>query len=92
MPYINERGEIMESRPLWRIGTITDFFQGLARMVTLFFQTLFMMDSDSSSRSSSSRLGGPNGRRSPGQQPRRRLAGFGNLDSGTMNCSIPGGG
>ncbi|XP_049274608.1 selenoprotein K isoform X2 [Rhipicephalus sanguineus] len=92
MPYINERGEIMESRPLWRIGTITDFFQGLARMVTLLINSAFQMDSDSSSRSSSSRLGGPSGRRSPGQQPRRRLAGFGNLDSGTMNCSIPGGG
>ncbi|KAL3214993.1 hypothetical protein MRX96_034360 [Rhipicephalus microplus] len=79
MPYINERGEIMESRPLWRIGTITNFFQGLARMVTLF-------------RSSLSSLGGPNVRRSPGQQPRRRLAGFRNLDSGTMNCFISGGG
>ncbi|XP_049527410.1 selenoprotein K-like [Dermacentor silvarum] len=92
MPYINERGEIMESRPLWRIGTIADFFQGFARMVALFFQTLFMMDSDSSSRSSSSRPGGTNARRPPGPQPRRRLGGFGNLDSGTMNCSIPGGG
>ncbi|XP_037291586.2 selenoprotein K isoform X1 [Rhipicephalus microplus] len=88
MPYINERGEIMESRPLWRIGTITDFFQGLARMVTLFFQTLFMMDSDNSSRSSLSSRGGPNVRRSPGQQPRRRLAGFRNLDSGRMKTKV----
>ncbi|XP_075734778.1 uncharacterized protein LOC119187548 isoform X3 [Rhipicephalus microplus] len=44
MPYINERGEIMESRPLWRIGTITDFFQGLARMVTLLWILIIQVD------------------------------------------------
>ncbi|XP_077537530.1 uncharacterized protein LOC144149746 [Haemaphysalis longicornis] len=93
MPYINERGEILESRPLWRIGTITEFFQGLARMVTLFFQTLFMMDSESSNRSSSSRSGGANGRGPPRPPPRRpRISGFGNTTQGSINCSIPGGG
>uniref|UniRef100_A0A6M2E2H8 Putative selenoprotein k n=1 Tax=Amblyomma tuberculatum TaxID=48802 RepID=A0A6M2E2H8_9ACAR len=92
MPYINERGEILESRPLWRIGTITEFFQGLARMVALFFQTLFMMDSSSSNRSSVSRSSGTNSRRPPGP-PRRRIGGLGSIGSGgTMDCPIPGGG
>ncbi|CAN7998661.1 unnamed protein product [Ixodes pacificus] len=58
MPYINERGEILESKPLWRVGTLTEFFQGLARMITLFFQTLFMLDNRNNSRSSGSRYGG----------------------------------
>ncbi|XP_050047009.1 uncharacterized protein [Dermacentor andersoni] len=44
MPYINERGEIMESRPLWRIGTITDFFQGFARMVALLWILIVQAD------------------------------------------------
>ncbi|KAK8770818.1 hypothetical protein V5799_012718 [Amblyomma americanum] len=82
MPYINERGEILESRPLWRIGTITEFFQGLARMVGLFFQTLFMMDSSSSSRSSASRSGGTNSRRPPGPTRRRQIGGLGGISSG----------
>uniref|UniRef100_A0A0C9S003 Putative selenoprotein k n=1 Tax=Amblyomma americanum TaxID=6943 RepID=A0A0C9S003_AMBAM len=92
MPYINERGEILESRPLWRIGTITEFFQGLARMVGLFFQTLFMMDSSSSSRSSASRSGGTNSRRPPGPTRRRQIGGLGGISSGTMDCPLPGGG
>lgn len=78
MPYINERGEILESRPLWRIGTITEFFQGLARMASLFFQSLFMLDTSNSSRSSNSWHGsGSRSGRGPPAPPRRRMGGFG---------------
>ncbi|XP_064467090.1 selenoprotein K-like [Ornithodoros turicata] len=93
MPYINSRGEILESRPLWSISTFTDMVYGFFRMASLFFQTLFMMNPDKKSRSSRSSPGS-SGRRPPPDPPRRRMGGFGGgtggVDMGTP-C-FPGGG
>ncbi|CAN7997804.1 unnamed protein product [Ixodes hexagonus] len=96
MPYINERGEILESKPFWRIGTVTEFFQGLARMVTLFYFFLFQLDNSNNSRASGTRYGGSgsSNRRPPAPPPRRRMGGFGSssADAGPVSCPMPGGG
>ncbi|KAK6994789.1 selenoprotein K [Biomphalaria glabrata] len=75
MPYITSKGDITDSKSLWRLGTITEFIWGIINFIVLFFQTLVNPNKNAKGNKYSSDYRRPGG--GGGGGPSRRMGGFG---------------